>query len=48
MSAAALGIVAVFGSMQLGWAGAETSQQVRGLNPAASVIEVAVTNSTEP
>ena len=48
MSAAALGIVAVFGSMQLGWAGVETSRQVRGLNPAASVIEVAVTNSTEP
>lgn len=48
MAAAALGIVAVFGSIQLGWAGLAVSQEVRRLNPADSVIEIAVANSTEP
>ena len=48
MTAAALGIVALLGSMHLGWAGSTAVPQYHGLMPAGAVIEIAVTNSTEP
>ena len=48
MSAAALGLVALVGSMQLGWAGAVANQEAHGVGQLEPVIEIAVTNSTEP
>lgn len=48
MSAAALGIVAILGSMQLGWTGAAAIQEIHAAKLLEPVIEIAVTNSTEP
>lgn len=49
MTAAALGIVAVFGSIHLGWAGAAVAtQEMPAAKPLQPSIEIAVTNSTEP
>ncbi len=48
MSAAALGIVAVFGIMQLGWAGMAANQEAHEARLLEPAIEIAVTNSTEP
>lgn len=48
MSAAALSIVAVFGSMYLGWAGAAVNQEAHEVRLLEPAIEIAVTNSTEP
>lgn len=48
MTPAALGIVAVFGSIQLGWVSLATDHNAHALKPAGSVIEIAVTNATEP
>ncbi len=48
MSAAALGLVALVGSMQLGWAGAVANQEAHGVGQLEPVIEIAVANSTEP
>ncbi len=48
MGAAALGIIAVLGSIQLGWASAAANQEVHAAKPLEPAMEIAVTNSTEP
>ena len=48
MSATALGIVAVLGSMQLGWATAAVNQEIHAVRLLEPAIEIAVTNSNEP
>ncbi len=48
MIPAALGMVVVFASMQVGWVSRAADHQAGGAKTAASLIEIAVTNSTEP
>ena len=48
MSAAALGIVAIWGTMQLGGADAAAIEEIQAAKPLEPAIEIAVTNSAEP